>query len=224
MFRSSSSAAAVALLIAFNLLPLVGVLVWGWNVQSLLVLYWLENGIIGLLAIPRILRAEGSPAPPGVTVKVGSSTASKFVLVPFFLLHYGIFWTVHGAFVFMLPLFLSIRGMIDGGAPATAVVRWDSIGLAALGLAISHGASFVLNYLGRREYLTTSPAAQMTAPYGRVVVLHVTILAGVFVSIALGTPIGALVVLVVLKTVVDLAAHLAEHRRAATRPPLPSSA
>jgi hypothetical protein len=88
----------------------------------------------------------------------------------------------------------------------------------AVGLAISHLASFVINFLGRREYRKITPARQMFAPYGRLAILHVTILIGAMVSLALGTPIGAVVVLVVLKTVVDLSFHVREHDRLAAKP------
>lgn len=220
LYRGGSSAAAVILLLGFNLLPLAGVLLWGWNAQSLLVLYWLENGIVGLLAIARIVGAAGSVASNGPT-PTGSwtSSASKVFLVPFFLFHYGIFWLVHGVFVFALPLFLGLPGLTDTGAPigptterSPTDLRWDAIALGGIGLAISHAASFVLNYVGRGEYRTTSPVAEMMAPYGRVVILHVAIILGVFVSLRLGTSIGSLVVLVVLKTLLDLALHLREHR------------
>ena len=212
LFRVASSPLAVVLLVLFNLVPLVGVLFLGWNVQSLLILYWLENGIIGLLAIGRILRAEGELPPPGVRVKLaGSATASRAVLVPFFLMHYGLFWLVHGIFVFTLPLFFGLSG---AGAVAPPGPRWDAIAFAAAGLAISHGASFYLNYIGRREYLTTSPSAQMMAPYGRVLILHLTIIFGALVSMFMGSPVGAVAVLVAVKTIIDLALHLAEHRGA----------
>jgi len=180
----------------------------------------LERGIVGLLAIARIVGAAGSVASNGPT-PTGSwmSSASKVFLVPFFLFHYGIFWLVHGVFVFALPLFLGLPGLTDTGAPigptterSPTSLRWDAIALGGIGLAISHAASFVLNYVGRGEYRTTSPVAEMMAPYGRVVILHVAIILGVFVSLRLGTSIGSLVVLVVLKTLLDLALHLREHR------------
>ena len=57
--------------------------------------------------------------------------------------------------------------------------------------------------------------------YGRVIVLHMTIILGAFAVAFVGAPIGALVVMVVLKTAVDLSAHLAERRR--RRPPRPRS-
>jgi hypothetical protein len=47
------SVAAVA-----NLVPLVGVLTLGWNVYSLLVLYWMEGLVTVLLAAAKALFAE----------------------------------------------------------------------------------------------------------------------------------------------------------------------
>jgi hypothetical protein len=69
-----------------------------------------------------------------------------------------------------------------------------------------------MNYIGRGEYKTLSPAEVMTQPYSRLVILHLTIILGAFVSIRLGTPIGSLLVLVVLKTGLDLYFHLRQHR------------
>jgi hypothetical protein len=76
--------------------------------------------------------------------------------------------------------------------------------------------SFWSNYIGGREYLALSPAAVMMQPYGRLVILHVTIIVGAFVSIFLGTPLGSLLVLIVLKTALDLGLHLRQHQPAMT--------
>ena len=39
------------MLIAANLIPLVGVLAWDWSVFHVVVVYWLENVIIGVINI-----------------------------------------------------------------------------------------------------------------------------------------------------------------------------
>jgi hypothetical protein len=225
LYRSASAPAAIALLVASNLLPLVGVLFWGWDLWSIIVLYWLENGIVGLLNIPKMLLARGdNGAPMG-------GPAGRVYLTGFFCVHYGIFWLVHGIFVwFALPAFAGFGRLADGfgggfpvtpgfidvavtpTGPSTDVLVWGGLALLA-----SHLASFFLNYIGRREYLTRSVAVQMFAPYPRVVVLHLTILFGAFVTVLIGQPIGALVVLVVLKTLIDLRLHLREHN-GRTRP------
>jgi hypothetical protein len=68
------------------------------------------------------------------------------------------------------------------------------------------------------EYRNASPHVLMTQPYARVVVLHVAILIGGFGAVALGSPMVALVVLVALKTAIDLRAHLAERRKLGLAP------
>jgi hypothetical protein len=223
---------AVAALVAVNLIPLAGVLLLGWRLSDLMLLYWLENGIIGGFTVLKILTSR---APAGAT----GSTRGE-VLVPlayrlgavgtaaFFTVHYGLFWTVHGVFVRLFfgsgpgpfgsetslpfgpfggPLaepFGSGVGAVGGG-----------FALALLSLVLSHGASYVVNYLGRGEDRSLSPSELMQQPYGRVVVLHVTILVGGFVATFLGQPLLSLVLLVALKTGVDVRAHLREHGRPA---------
>ena len=235
--QATSSTTSAALLVAFNLVPLVGVLLWGWNVATILVLYWVENGIVGLLNVPKMLLANGPDEPPTRTVDVRGvgpvsvprrGPVEKAALIPFFLIHYGIFWVVHGVFVFTLPLFFTMRsapfdpGQAEIGPIApilgSAGPNLGAVGLAVIGLAISHGASFLINFVGRGEYRLVSTARQMFAPYGRLVILHLTILFGAFVSLTIGSPIGAIIVLVVLKTIVDLRFHLREHALPATPP------
>jgi len=61
----------------------------------------------------------------------------------------------------------------------------------------------------------------MGQPYGRVIVLHLTVLFGGWIVMLLGSPLPALVLLVVIKTAADLRAHKAERRKfgAATTAP-----
>ena len=117
-YQVGSSYAAVAALILANLVPLVGVLWFGWDVWGILIIYWLENGIYGLFNVLKMRKAEGSedgsPMAAAETrrrlsgFKVNGRSPSgsdKAVLIPFFIMHYGIFWVVHGIFVLLLPLF-----------------------------------------------------------------------------------------------------------------------
>jgi hypothetical protein len=130
----------------------------------------------------------------------------------FFCMHYGIFWVVHGMFVLSFPVFAGGVGGVGG-----LVGTLGTIGLAVTGLVLSHGVSFLTNYVGREEYRHTSAGERMSAPYGRVVALHLTIIFGAFLVGSLGSPLPALVLLIVLKTGIDLAAHRREHRRATGR-------
>ncbi len=187
-----------AVLVAVNLVPLIGVLFWGWDVAIILISYWLENGVIGLINVPKIMLAAQGNSVMGT------------VLAGFFAVHYGGFWIGHGIFVFF------IVGFATNGPSIQPIDRGPQILLIALLLFLSHGISFLLNYVGRREYLNTTPMQQMFQPYGRLVVLHVTIILGAFLVIGLGQPVLLVALLVLLKTMVDLFFHLREHTRAAT--------
>ena len=239
--QASSSSTSMLVLIAFNLVPLIGVIFGRWSVATLLVLYWVENGIVGILNVPKILLAEG-PGRPGTLASslatAGIAAAGRIPVALFFLVHYGIFWFVHGIFVWTLPTFAALRssatalpavgdpGAIGvpldgfaGYAPAAASgVDASAVLWGAIGLAISHGVSFVVNYLGRGEYRKVSPQEQAQRPYARLILLHLAIIFGGFVSLLLGSPLGSIVVLVLLKTALDVRLHRREHESLATRP------
>lgn len=208
----------VVLLVAVNLVPLVGVLFFGWSLFSILVLYWVENGIVGLFNVFKITLARRPPSEGSSFTVNGRPVGSgaKFFLVPFFIFHYGIFWVVHG--VFVVVVFGISGGMFfgsDRAEPFAGFRDFDERGvmIAIAALFLSHGVSFVVNYLGRREYEDISPDEQMIQPYSRVVVLHLTILGGGFLAAYLGEPLASLVVMVLLKIGLDLHAHLREHRK-----------
>jgi Family of unknown function (DUF6498) len=225
-YRVGSSAAAAVLLVLGNLVPLAGVVWWGWDVWTILVLYWVENGVIGLLNIPKILLARGTSLPSGGFAQLSGMRVGllgRGGIAAFFCVHYGIFWVVHGTFVLaFLPLFAG--GFAPGTTDPFGSVgpAWGQVVAGAAGLAVSHIGSFAFNYVGRREYLRQSPMAQMAAPYGRVVVLHLAILAGGWLAISIGAGVGTLVVLVLAKTLVDLSFHLREHRQVDAEPATPA--
>jgi len=208
-YRLGSSIWAVVALVVANLIPLIGVLFFGWSVWNILVIYWLENGIVGLINVLKMAVATGDEVTPGVTFMVNgrpATSATKMGLIPFFIVHYGIFWFVHGIFVLTLPAFFSL--MSDDGM----TLDLGPVVFAAVGLAISHGLSFWWNFLHGGEYRRTAAAALMFAPYKRLVALHITIIFGAFAVMFTGAPAAAVAVLVAIKTAIDLGLHLAEHR------------
>jgi hypothetical protein len=52
----------------------------------------------------------------------------------------------------------------------------------------------------------------MAEPYKRIIVMHVTIIFGGWLILLLKSPVPALILLIALKTAVDLRAHRHEHR------------
>lgn len=216
-----SSPIALAALVGANLLPLVGVLLFDWSLFAVILLYWAENGIIGVFNIVKMLaagsdnwlsslRARSANAEDAEPGDAGADMfGARAFLVPFFTIHYGLFWLVHGVFVFVLFGSFGNGLGVNAEVPGQAVSGGVWIGL--LSLVLSHGVSFGFNFIGNGEYRRASPDTLMFQPYGRVVVLHVTIVVGGIVAQALGEPLWALVLMVALKIVVDLWAHLREH-------------
>jgi hypothetical protein len=125
------------------------------------------------------------------------------------------FWVVHGIFVLVLPQIQAFGGNgVEPGGAAPFLSDPFALFIVLGGLFISHGVSYRLNYIGRGEYKRTTVARQMAAPYGRLAVLHITIILGGMAIAFTGASIAAVVVLVMLKTALDLGLHLAEHRGA----------
>jgi hypothetical protein len=190
---------SILVLVAVNLVPLAGVLFFGWSVFSVMVLFWAENVVIGILNVARML-----------TLYIRRGDRAALGTAGFFAMHYGIFTAVHGAFVFVL---FGPDGTAGGGDPEA----YRAIFFALLALTGSHLLSFFVNYIGGREYEVVTVDELMLAPYGRVVALHVTILIGAFLVEALGQPVAALVLLVLIKIGVDVVAHRYEHDRLQAR-------
>jgi hypothetical protein len=190
-------------LVAANVVPLAGVLFWGWDAFPLVALFWAENVVIGVLNALKMLLADPGDA---------AMWAGKLFMVPFFCVHYGIFTAVHGMFV--LLLFGGHERRISGFdvlEPAVRAAQEYGLWLPLAVLAASHVFSFFWNYLHRGEFRRAQLSVLMAQPYARVMVLHVVLLAGGFAATLLGSPVWALLLLIALKTGLDWKAHVKEH-------------
>lgn len=180
---------ALIFLIGVNLIPVLGVIFLGWDMVTIIVLYWLETVIIGLVNIPKMWMCEG-----GIGIKI-------FITL-FFMFHFGMFSGGH--YTFLNQMFGA--GDILSSIRAEGPLMW-----AALSLLISHLFSMAVNFIGKREYAGRNVGAQMFFPYGRIVVMHIVIIFGGALTLFLGEPLFALLLLIVLKTLMDIAAHSLEH-------------
>jgi len=211
----------VVALLAANAIPLFGVLFLNWDAFYVVLLYWTENIVVGFYNVLKMMFA----AVPRPVAHLG-----KLFLIPFFIVHYGGFTAIHGFFVLALfhkdaqgppmggtdwPCFLVFVQMLFNVIRYMYSVIPPQVRFAVLALFISHGVSFVQNYLIKREYTTAKPDKLMGSPYGRVVVMHIAILAGGFLTMAVGSPAPLLVILVGLKTILDVSLHNRSHKKAA---------
>jgi hypothetical protein len=184
-------------LIAANLIPLAGAAFGDWNLGMIMVLYWAESAIIGIFNLCKI-------------VVIGKWAA--LFTGPFFLGHFGGFMAGH--FLFLYTLF--VKGP---SADPTASASLDEVlqmfmGLwpALLVLFLSHGYSFFANFLGRREYLGKTVKDQMSEPYTRIVFMHMVIIFGGGLTLFLGEPTPVLMIVIGLKILFDVRAHLKQHQ------------
>jgi len=183
-----------------NALPIAGVLLLGWKVFPLVLLYWLENVVVGGFNVGKLLLAR--PQEPAYSV-------GKLFLIPFFIFHFGMFTLLHGVFVFAL-FGAKTLPRFDSLAELPAAIRAYHLGWGVLALVVSHGLSFYWNYFENGEYRRASLPILMMQPYARLVVLHLAVLFGGWIVLTLGSPLLALLVLVGLKTAADVRAHQAE--------------
>jgi len=217
-------------LVAANLMPLAGALWLHWDAATIVLLFWAENLIIGAFQLLKLaLLKTDHPI----------EQLGKLFAIPFFCVHFGGFCAVHGLFLVGL---LKIGGGFEGVTPHAGgwgvgplvfvellvnVVAgvWNArppgSEWAVLGLAASHGISFIENYVLKKEYAAGSLKEVMTQPYGRIVIMHLTIIAGAIPALMLGSPVGLLCVMILLKIFVDLRAHTKSHDRIRCQEPRP---
>jgi hypothetical protein len=204
VLRSSGSKISLFSLVVANLVPLLGVLFAGWDAFAIVLLFWAENLVIGFYnilkmifvkipAAPKRGRNEFGPIPPPPGI--------RYFFIPFFTIHYGGFTAAH--LVFILAIFHR-----PIGSALTLGMLWP-----VLGLFVSHGISFVANFLIRGERERTDLGTLMFQPYLRIGIIHAAVIVGGFYGDKLGSTLPVLVVLIGLKTVLDVVLHLWEHRR-----------
>ena len=209
---------SLAALIGANLIPFIGIFFFHWDVRFIVLLYWIENLIAGFYNILKMALLK---------MDQGAGNLGKLFTISFFCIHYGGFCAVHGLF---LSVFFKIG---DGSAPFGAGHNWwgplvfvqllfsviakiwasrpPEMIWAVLGLTISHGVSFVENYILGQEYKNSSLKKLMHQPYQRIIVMHIAILFGGILVMQLNSPLPLMIILVLLKIFFDLRLHKKTH-------------
>ncbi|MEZ5543570.1 MAG: DUF6498-containing protein, partial [Pseudomonadota bacterium] len=182
-------------LLAANLVPIAGVLLFGWDLGRLMVLFWAESAVIGCFNL--------------LKMAVVQRWAALFTGL-LFVSHFGAFMAVH--FLFVFELFVARQG--SGDSALADVGRYlYALWPALLALLLSHGLSFYYHFIGQGEYRRQRPRELMRGPYDRIMIMHVTVIIGGGLSLALGSPVAALLLPVTLKIAVDIRAHRRSHLR-----------
>lgn len=204
-------------LIAANVVPLIGVLFFEWDTLLVLALFWIENLIIGLFNLLRML----------VVLFVNKLPGDSFTLI-FFIVHYGAFCAGHGAILTGLLPYPAVdyqayfafespgvaRLFLDGAAVFLGFIEHFSpmilIGLA--GLVLSHSVSFVEHFVLRGEMYRLSVNKLMLRPYQHIIVMHIGLIGGALLLELLASPVWLLALIVVLKIAFDFRQHRGRHK------------
>jgi hypothetical protein len=212
-------------LIAADLFPLAGVAFWHWDAFLLLMLYWMDTAIIAFWTITRVAVTPRDGLDALRITSGEKSINSPWAVVPFFIVHAGMFMTVH--FLFLWLMFAGAWARrIHGPEDFIRQIIVDSrLWLPLAALMLSRGVSFLFHvarparlqrieqalFPGRPvrvQVQAGSVGGEITMLYVRVVIMQFAIILGGFLSILLGT-MAPFVVLILFKTVADVAVHLA---------------
>jgi hypothetical protein len=192
-----------------------GVLVLGWSPFVVMMLFWFENVVIGVLHVMKLVVTGARMGAAGL---VGGAA-----LAVFFTVHYGMFTAVHGTFVVLLFGSGELgRHAMDGGLSGPLWVMLDYLfaerdgWLAVIAIVLLH-ASGLVQWLARTRAAPPPLKELMGAPYGRIVILHVTLIASGFLVQALKAPVAGALLLVGLKLAYDLVTLGRDHRKAAQK-------
>lgn len=194
-----------AWIVAANAIPVAGVLLFGWQALPLLVFYWIENVVVGAINAVKIFIAS--------ITKDAAHRIAGVALVPFFVLHYGLFCFVHGVFVFAMVRLsdaiyagaeppadgFNLIGGVLGMLEANTELFWSVVALV-----IVQVGAFAVFWVGGRRWREVEPIRQMFEPYGRIFVMHLTIFIATIPVLLLGQPMFAVLVLALLKSGLEL--------------------
>lgn len=219
--RAARGPLPLVVVLAVNAVALIGIRRYGWGTATTLALYWFENLIAAVFIVLRLLLHRYLTHDPGyehnqlgISVNVnrgGEHLVQRFI--PEFAVGAFVFTLAHGVFLFfLLSLLFSDEGRRPVDPEALRRGVWSVAAILALGFLLD------LPKLRQRPFAWVRGIAQHAM--SRVIVLHVTIVIGVFLAVALGKPEALLGVFVGLKLLADIASSWPQRESAqSTRQP-----
>lgn len=198
---------SVGALLLANLVPVIGFLFFEWSFLSIIFVYWAESVVIGLYTIPKIL-ISGLYSAMKAKTKTFRQFVMPFVYIPFFCFHiFGVLGAIMVA-VFStadIPAELLEQVFLQEMANVSTY--------AILGFVISHGISFLSNFIGKKEYQRVSADAYVFSPYLRVILLGLIIFFGGILTLGNFIPGMYMIIFIIGKINVDIWLYILERSK-----------
>lgn len=190
-----------------NAVPLVGVLLWGWDTEKVLVTYLLETIVVGLVHALRLClvhflyrnRPEVLTRAEEIRNTFGPQGMEGGFLILFFLFHFFFFVAVqsmvlggftHGS---MLSILQRLVTGLDDWSLMPILLSFSGIQLI-----------YLLNELLSGKYTGSPLSTIFFQPYKRIMIQQLMVILGGFLLFMGFQKFGYLLVLVITKTVVDI--------------------
>lgn len=190
-----------------NAVPLVGVLLWGWDTEKVLITYILETIVVGVVHALRLClvhflyrnRPEVLARAEEIRHTFGSQGLEGGFMIPFFLFHFFFFVAVqsmvlggftHGS---MLSILQRLVTGLDDWSLSSVLLSFSGIQLAYLGTELLSG-----------KYTGSPLSTIFFQPYKRIVIQQLMVILGGFLLFMGFQNFGYLLVLVFTKMVVDI--------------------
>jgi len=203
-------------LIFANLVTIILAILGNWDLATVIFIYWAQSIIIGIFTVISLIGADtaalGADLQKPIDERGGKEKITpRFVwfytcmLAGFFTLHYGLFHWVYLNFIVESGFF----GTVNFADPAI----WLSCALFF--------ANHLYSYITYRDEGPKGAGyvnEQFFTPYRRIIPMHLTIIFGSIVILALGlfgitSTLPVLVLFLLLKTYSDITSHLIRHYR-----------
>ncbi len=166
-------------IVAANTVPLIGFLFFGWDRWSVVMLYWLEQGVLALWMVPKLLLAAQKPElssnerPPLYSLVESEQRYPLWTdgpaiyvrAIPFVLILTLVFvflWLVFAAAI--------VPGFVSHAVSENPAVVW-TVGIGVGVVVLGQGLSFVTDYVRTESYRYQSPHTLLANPFASLFML-----------------------------------------------------
>jgi hypothetical protein len=208
---------SLPLIIALNLLPIAGLLWWGWTPFSVFYLFWIETLIVAFFNFLKIIICRGDE----YDVKIEKGNSKFGSLHVNYVSHFGkaIRYLIVRIFIFCFYMIFIVAfiGVIASTSHDRHVnfnigfFQNRSFNFALLGFVISQALQFIFDFILNNEYQHTHSSDFASIFDGRQVVIHLAVVIGSFVgAFAQGhigsewTSISVILIFCIVKTIYEV--------------------